>query len=322
MAIWDPLNANSIGAKVPGSCAYPTMTSHQRGLSILKSDANGEFSMVFIGNPLYTAIFPIDPFSTNLTKMNSDSSVKMYRAVSEDVLEGVFDQYRLVAAGFSLANVQPPTTMTGSLWVARVPCNSNFWSPQLWVPTASPSESEVLEELCSIKSESGTNYVPLSIITLKTCQNYISSQLMNGRVKGNVGPINLDAFDFRPAKCSNAYDNTYKVGSLVKVNNSTGVVTQVSDNFSDLGGFCCYLIRGSGFPASSKIFQLETNILIEGTPNIGTGNSSSFVPDTMGYPGNSRISLDNTLAQSSKLLGSRYETTHGQRGRLYGEIFG
>lgn len=284
-ALCNPFAEKSFGCRIPDGFSTPTSTAHQRMRTVLQNDTNGNISAVYIGHPYWSAIFPVaSPRGANsLTMVNkAGETTDIYGGITPAGLSNIYGDYRVVANGMSLTNLQPQLSAQGTLTVTRVPMNKTFYSYAM-LSTLKPLPSVVLNKLCGISSETTTNYVPLSVRNLPGSREYTMAELSRSRIYCANKPTSQEFQDFRCVDGQDLYDGTHVTGDSFLVLDSSGAPVTGSTSTTDdvmTGGWTCILIRGEGFPTGTAVncLQLDSIIHLEGRDKIQTSDGSLFIP--------------------------------------------
>jgi len=281
-ALLDPFSPMALGGRVPDMYSSPTTTLHQRGRTTINANSLGNFSFVWIGNPMVSFWFPAVPGDTNTTRIGTSTC---YASTTNATLGAVSASHRCVGNGITITNNQAPLNMTGRIITARLPLGKDFWSASQ-MAFAPPDSNRVLKKLCGIQSvyDGITEQIPSSIRNLSGASEYSAAEL-NGRKAYCINkPVSPRAFDFSLTNDNTAYGGGYVEGDSVLVS-ATGValngIGQTNDNDND--GWTCILVRGEGFPFSTNnVITIDTITHLECTPQIAVSDTSgAFVPDTL-----------------------------------------
>lgn len=281
-ALMDPFNAAALGCRVPDMYSSPSITVHQRGRTTLSANSLGNFSFVWIGNPMVSFWFPIAPGDTNTTRIGTSS---LWASTTNTTLGAVAASHRCVGNGITITNNQAPLNMTGRIITARLPLGKDFWSASQ-LAFSPPDSNRVLKKLCGIQSvnDGVAEQIPSSIRNLSGAAEYSAAEL-NGRKAYCINkPVSPRAFDFSLTNDNTGYNSTYTEGDSVLVGISgvaIGGIGQTNDNDND--GWTCILVRGEGFPFSAtNVVTIDTITHLECTPQIAVADTSgAFVPDTL-----------------------------------------
>jgi hypothetical protein len=301
IALRDPLSPMSMGARVPRPYYLPTTTMHTRIKQYIKSDANGDFSFAILGHPLHTMWAGTGVVSGGLAKYTQNN---VYAAEGISSLQSKFSEYRLVAAGVELHNLQPASTGIGVISIARVPLAKTLPTPAM-LENVAATASNLLPILCGVAVDSGGN-VPLGIQDLPGAEEYSIDELLGRRIKCACTPISGSAFDMKNTSDA-AYNATTTLADTVLITDSTNTVDETVAGTSDVSsgdGWTCILVRGSGFPASSAapVLEMYIGLHVEGVSAVSTVSTggSALVPDSK-RESRSTLSMDKILSYASKL---------------------
>jgi hypothetical protein len=175
-------------------------------------DANGNFSFVLIGRPQQTLwIGGSTPGAVTggLTSYGA-ANPNMYYAMSQAALGSLVSEWRQVACGARLHNLQPAATAIGQLFVCRTALNKKIPGPKLLA--AQGPTNGLLPWLCGMAADS-TGHVPIAIENLDGCREYTIDEICGNEIILSNIPVSDSAFDFCGAgSLSTDYALNYVVG--------------------------------------------------------------------------------------------------------------
>ncbi len=271
MCLANPFSEKALNAKVPDMYNANTTCLHNRGRTIITSDAIGDVSFVFIGHPELTYILHTPPHSTSLTKIGA---TPVYSVTTD--LSSKLSSYRVVSNGVKIENIQAPLNMTGRMYCAQFNMTDDFFSPEMMAVTA-PDGNVLLPRLCGVVSEPVTDYVPLSISNANGVKEYTAANMTSAAVYANNRPVAPDAFKFSDSKHDSTYATGYTQGTNLLINASGNVSFAATSSSVDTSGWTCLLFRGSGFPENTKVLAVDHMIHLEGTPTLSSGDTAGFI---------------------------------------------
>lgn len=325
-ALKDPISMRSVGARVPRPYRLATSTFHTRTKVSITPDAQGNFSFVLIGRPqqtLWVGGTTPGAVSGGLTPYTTNTST--YYAETASSLGNKVSEWRPVASGCHLHNLQPAATAIGQLFVARVPLNKKIPGPNL-LATQAPTNG-LLPFWVGIAPDT-TGHVPLAIENLPGCKEYTIDEICGNEIILTNIPVSESAYDFCGAGSLTTLYNTNSVFDTV-MSTAAGVVVPGSSDSAettDVAGWSAVVVRGTGFPVNdpaTPVMLLHIGMHIEGVPALNTSVSggSTFVPDTL-PPSGKGSSIDTLLTLASLVDSSTLVNTVVAAAQSYSRYMG
>jgi len=269
-AIKDPFSPEAYGCKVCDSFTFPTVTSHVRFETQVTTSASGVGQVLMLPSPLLSQVNVAGTVSTGLTTFANNTFA--YYPVSRSTLASTLDQYRVVAVGWKISNLQPELSATGRLIITPLPLGGTF--PGWEVLNNSPTTAAWLVQ-ATTGSPSGV--LTSSAILNKPGTVEIAVQdLLHGSIQISMVPTSAVFYTFKNPGNANAYNTGVTIVENAEevVNATTGAINFYSSEFTnsnDMTGGVGLNILIVGAPANSIALQIETVIHIEGTPYAQSG---------------------------------------------------
>lgn len=279
-ALTNPFMRSAAGARIPDPFSTEAaVAAKSQGRVIITSNQDGEVNFVFIGRPKQALFSPTPDTKTN--NISSASGVTAYTAnpkwfysETSASLALKYDEIRTVVNAIRLHGLQAMGAGIGEFWVARVPMTRNIYGPNV-LEAAAVSDSYSLQQICGMPTDSA-GYVPISIEAIPGAQRYDVSEMF-GR---NLICVNraYSGDHTRWQACTNQlnFDATHRYAQSVEYVTTGGtIVNGDSADDTDPNGWSCILFRGTGFPASTKVFSMDILSHYEVVPVYSTANSGS-----------------------------------------------
>jgi len=303
LALFDPSNPNAAGARVPDPWGTATVPFKMHSRVSIISDSTGNFDFIFIGRPKQTAVINNGTIGTGSLTAYAGGT-KWYYAESTATLTAKAQSWRMVGNGLSITNIQATGTATGSFYAARVPMCKHLYGPNLLDSVTVASASVSLEKVCGVSADSA-GYVPVSIENFQEKAKYDVSEYMGRRTLLNNKPISGAAYDFFNTEptVGDQVTATQRVFTDVVVNSSNAVAYGDCDSADDTAaeGWTCILIRGTGYPVSVPVIEIECFTHWEGVPTVNTtvgGGSVSLPANVKPQP----TASNNMLMRAQELI--------------------
>lgn len=286
LAQLDPFNPEASEARVPDMNSAPTCTFKAHGTATLTTNSFGVCSVSLSANPIFTLIDmtanSVTVANTSMSQMTANSP-NVFSAVAPGNLSENLANCRVVASGFRLKNLQPPTTCTGRWIVATVPTNGD-------VPDLSTAQNIGVVNNAMFFRQTGivvgtigtqTNAgIPSTILEYPDGSEVTAQEIIATTVQCLPKPCDQKAFDFHLTQNISLISGTTLDYTNVGVNGSGVVVSGGIEDVTNYRGFTNILVRGEGLPINSIVAELEYIFHLEGTPGVPTSIVGMLVPAT------------------------------------------
>jgi hypothetical protein len=285
-AIVRPFSERAIGARMPDSFAVPTVPSRFEARFTLTSDDEGNCGGVFLPCLHLTWLALNGTLTGSLTQIPANGSF-LAAMLNYTGVSSRYTSFRVVAVGFEVLNIQPPTTATGRVVLATVPMNGPIPGPQCIGNVSAITPQSIMYNGAGWDPITGWStvapYVPSSIESLPTSAQYTMQELMTRPVQASIRPNNMDAFDFITA--GNPYTDPpgpipigggAHFGLGTTLSGSVGAAPLAYDHPSQINaarGWNALLLNATGLTPDVPCLECRIVFHLEGFPQI---DSSSF----------------------------------------------
>jgi hypothetical protein len=248
----------------------------------ISSNANSVASVLLTANPLYSTVDMTGSSVTATGQNVAGNSTTIYSAIAQGALQSALSNSRVVGVGYRIKNLIPPTTATGRVIFAAVPCVGDVpgWTSTIGQAVQNNAMCEKLTGITVGTLGVSTSLgLPSSILTSPDSQECTLQDIIATTVQAVVKPISPAAFEFH----NTSPQTTISGGTIsgTSVTYSVAGVEEYVDN-SDMvayRGWETILLRFEGVPASSVIAEIEYVFHIEGTPAFPTSGFGVLMPD-------------------------------------------
>jgi hypothetical protein len=198
------------------------------------------------------------------------TSTKVYGLTDASTLWSSVKDFRVTGFGLKLRNVQPPSSAIGMIEVAQVPVNDYMPGPQaLDILVGGVDPANLALRTTGLGSASNLFY---SLLNLPISDEFSVQELMSDNLE-IVGKINgPQAYTFK----SMVFDAnlggttaTYDTDDYIYTGNQSAVTTAGINGLrgcTSSYGRSAIAINLRGFPASTKVLDVEIVLHLEGTP--------------------------------------------------------
>jgi hypothetical protein len=319
----------STGARVPRPYKMSTSTYHTRTKVSITPDAQGNFSFVLIGRPQQTLWIGGNTPGAVTSGMSAYSpNTNMYYAATTAGLGALVSEWRSVANGAHIHNLQPAATAIGQIFVARTSLNRKIPGPNLLGTIAPGQPGDMLPFLCGMSADAN-GHVPISIENLAGCREYTIDEICGNEIIISNVPVSESAYDFNAAGAlTTLFNSTTRLADTFVSNTSNTVVSGATDtaDTTECAGWSCTLVRGTGFPINdpaTPVLMLHIGMHIEGIATIATTASggSQFVPDAI-PPASGGKTIDTLLQYASTIDSSTLVNTAVHAAQAYDAYMG
>jgi hypothetical protein len=273
----DPFDPRCFGARVIDEFNIATTTRVLRGTSTIVADGGGAFNLVLCLHPYLGAIVLLGSFSTYMQSY-ANSSVKTN--TNTTVLDSVFSSWRYVGGGFRLKNLQPLTSMTGKIIATRVAGVDFSGLAYNILANVSMSLDRYVRAVCGVGLSAQNGNTTSTLLELPEAEDLPIDAFINNSLLLNGHPLTKGCFDYKPAFVPEVTVDagTSDWDTAVIVNDGTGAVTKGGVNIINMKGMPVFLLYGTGFPLNANIFELETIMHLEGTPQLAFQAGGAGIP--------------------------------------------
>jgi hypothetical protein len=240
---------------------------HTRPLPTITSSAGGNASFLLGPSP-YLSLVDITASTGSNGMAGYVNSTRAFASVTQANLSAVLTNYRLVGVGYQVRNLMPPTTATGRLIIAKVPCTGPIPGPAILSSSVAQYGDGLVPLYCGINTGASTTGFPTDILELPDAQEFTLQDIISDAVQITLKPISPAAFDFSDTS------NDIQINSAVSMVAGDAVVNAtslISTGYSSVSGevvkgWDCALVTAFGFPASTVAFEVKYIYHFEGTP--------------------------------------------------------
>jgi hypothetical protein len=298
-----PFSPSSIGCRVPDPWSFPTQTYHLHGTFVLSSSAFGSGTVSFYPNPILSAVdwsggapgisgsafatTPGNPLTLSVAASGTGFCQYIQGATSLANLQSVLSDYRVVAWGIKISNLQAELNATGRIIVSCVPVGDEV--PDIDVLTGGPA---VIQQGGMAQRLAG---LPASVITSSTMLELPSAfelsvqDLLHGDVE-IVGQYTSPSF-FTLKSTGTSHGQQIMAGyfdsdALTAVA-STGAPSPGGYGYKDptrMVGGCGIYIYYEGMQFSVNCLQVEYIYHLEGSPAIGSSSNVTPIASVQPQP--------------------------------------
>lgn len=270
-----PFDPKALGCRVPDTYSFPTATYHCHGTTVLGTAAGNTFgSVLFFPNPVLSMMDTHLESTLSTSVINNSmgtytNNPSVYGAVmtgGASTLSSVLSDFRVVAGGIKITNLQPEMTATGRIIISLIPITDTMPDYNSLV---------ALSGLASNLPLLATNYTAANLdsarmLNLPASFELAVQDLLHGDVQIAFPVVSARYYDFRSSAANVAYTATSSV-SDVQISNSVGATTSsgIRDPTRCNGG-CAISVYYEGIPASTTAFQVEYIYHLEGSPNLSS----------------------------------------------------
>jgi len=268
MALHNPFDPTSKGARMPSQYAVSTNVHTSTVSYTLTTDVNGNFDAVLLPHPVFSVLAGYATIAGGVaaTPLGSGGATtqNVRGNVSAANLATTYSNYRVVSWGVRLKSLQPFTEASGRIYAANIPTN-----PQL--PLFSSSTGTTASVWAALPVPYDGTGVSNQLL------NYPRSCHMNGAELVSEGGIEL-----RPHITGPGHEHYREATRLEEQGlgtfNALGVSTSsTSLGYGDTSGQSLIAIRGDGLTASTSVMLVEVIYHMEGSPIISV-SAGAIVP--------------------------------------------
>ncbi len=336
VALENPFSVKAIGARVPDSYCFPTVTYHLRSTYTFTSSSTGTGTALFLPSPCFTCIStysgtyaaPTRHFDSGTYFANNQPATYL---VSPTTMSTYLSEYRTVSWGIRLIAKDSAFTSKGKVWLALIPTTNNApsWNTMNTVTAASLG---VVSEYCAGLD---MTYAGTSIMNYPSVRVFSMQDLLRGEVQVSCTPLSASFYDFKGTTDRSNLD--WNSGQILAdegvFNNATGLVNATAGGRKDIAslrGGMAVLLTVTGCPASTNEFDVELVYHLEGSPNLsGTGGpstglfpSAQKVVDGSTSVVESVISMVRRTVPAIRILRDALSTDGGTRGVVQAALSG
>ncbi len=336
VALENPFSVKAIGARVPDSYCFPTVTYHIRSTYTFTSNASGAGNALFLPSPCFSCVSSYSGAYGAPTLMFNGgtgfaNNLPATYLVSPTTMAAHLSEYRVVSWGLRLVAKDTAFSSKGKVWVALVPTTANApsWNTMNTVTAASIG---VVTEYCAGLDLA---YAATSIQNYPSVRVFSMQDLLRGEVQVSCTPLSASFYDFRGTTDRSNLDwNTGQVLADEGVfNNTTGLVNATAGGRKDvasLRGGMAVLLATTGCPASANEFDVEVIYHLEGSPNLSgpAGSVTGLFPSAQkvvdGSTGvvESVISVVRQTVPAIRMLKDALSSDGGTRGIVQAALSG
>lgn len=301
-AVITPFDSSALGAQIPDPYGFPTSTTHFRSTTSINSDGLGSFDFILQPNLIFTS------YTNNSGSMiggqYSYAQASLLDAVvgrsgtqtgfpdcngviSTNDLTLLADQYRIVGMGARLNSELIPTEATGYLTMCSLPVNDEI-PPKAWINNAGNGNPSLgrgaIVEYMNFPLVDSDGYFSTLMQSYPTGAKLNAYEFNTNGLEWDAKIVSPNAYEWRDG--SNSIDNKATTGiqfvSDVTTINAAATLTTSSANeaqFLQNAGWSNWVVRGTGFPASTLIGNLDIVIHVEYiTSNLANQQNAKFSP--------------------------------------------
>lgn len=283
-----PFHPDALGVRCPDPYRMPTVAYHLNTTLTISSDANGNFALVLLPSPLLSVIDPgwagVGAATTAMTTATNAGGMNnygngMFGLSNRSLLQGLGPSYRVVSWGYCINNIQAQMTGIGTTYMCIQPC------------TQFGLDLGILQSVV-LNATGLTNIMNNYGITTNTLTPANQGMPLSATINTN-DLFNEDYYITPPIYDQAAFyqfKDTYYVGALnatqamstqLAYTVSTGALvgggSSVSGNCS---GGCSVSMFGTGYPASTKVIEVNIIMHLELTPNTSSQTTSTGIVPT------------------------------------------
>lgn len=262
----NPFDDHSFGCRVPDEFSQPTVAVHCRFSATLTSAATTS-SFIIMPSPVLSLIAGDAGSTVSWGGSGAFAgTTNAYRGTPLGQLQNNVADFRVVAWGVRIRNLQPPGTATGMIEIAQVPCTRHVPGETMLESVAIARSN--LVQLC-VSMANNTGALP-TLLGLPESDEYAVQELMANDILAVGKTCSPDWKRLRTTYVNDSINATQTmVNEGVYYTDATGVIVN-SGGFSDTTdgtGRTAILIRTRGFPATGPHLDVEIIYHLEGTPS-------------------------------------------------------
>jgi len=302
LALNSPFDPGSVGARIPSVFAVPTVPAKIELRVSFSSDSSGNLSG-FVTPSLGATVGLCQGTLGGTALRQYTASTNMYAVIHDYVnqLNPLYASYRIVACGIQFQNLIPPTTATGRLVFATVPCFGPVAFDHV-LETVDVNAALLIETASGLAFPS-LSAIPESILSLPTGETFTIQELITDPLEISIRPCGPRAMNFIRTRDDELEGDLFPGSALVF--DVTTPTAPVSDGYASSDVLNCLvdwnslLFSGSGFPASSAILEARLIFHIEAYPQVSAGVLGGQ-PSCRSFTGSSPGDAMDALYQTAK----------------------
>jgi len=287
-ALLDPFASNAIGCRVPDIYSWPTVPLHIKTTIVLSPGA-AQLGAAFFANPYFSCVDLTRAggvFSNTLSQIggmrNFSGASAVFSLSTPALMSGVVSEFRFVAGGIRLRNLQPELSATGRIFIAQVPVTSNSVPNYGLLDNIVPTTTGYNNVLSGMGMPSVTSLTSAAIQQLPVARSYTASDLCGeDSVLVPFQVFHPDIYTFKPSaysSTSNDFNGTIDFGDDLGASVATGIIsapTLGTKSQMQMSGTSAIVIWVEGLPGTTPSYEVEIIHHYEGTPLIGTLGTNS-----------------------------------------------
>lgn len=284
VALSNPFDDRSFGARICDSYAFPTAVYHLRGTQVITSPTNNTAgSIILAAHPIYSYVdlsagtFSSATFTGTASSMTAYSTnAAIYGASTPTVLAQQMTGYRVVSAGFKIRVQIPELNRTGRLMIAPIAFGDNIPGFNNLNAVSVLGSSSIAARLCGGVSPSIANTA--NILDLPGAFEVSFPNLATQDIMLIPKPMSPAYLSFHTS--SKGTDENLSSNVDDQIADVAGVIT-TRDNADllNLASFTGFIVHWEGIPtASTPLFDIEYVYHLEGSPQISSNNTATPVP--------------------------------------------
>jgi hypothetical protein len=286
-AVMDPFNTDAVGARIPDIQNQGTLTTKAEGIVTLSSNASGVCSFAVCGNPLFS-FMDLTTASTSsaasgMSNMGANSP-HIYGAAALGNLVAEMATCRTVGWGYRLRNQLPPTTATGRIEWACVPCTGDIpgYAATLNLGVFS---NNLLKFMTGAQYGSNTAQItagaPSSIMAYPCSGEFSIQDIISSGMEFTGKICDYSFVEFHNTNIQTSINATNSMSTNTAVLTSTLAPLGIdNESCSNYRGWNVYIIRMEGLPVSTVIAELDYIYHFEGSPPAPASSVGIIVPDS------------------------------------------
>jgi hypothetical protein len=290
-ALKHPFHPDAYGCKVPDTFNQPTITSHvhyETELGTLAGQTGAQITI--FPSPLISFMTRSGAIAPTLTAFGGDAGIYYFQ--TRATMDTIYDEYRVVAMGVKISNLQPELAATGRVIItplilggtfvgfdmlnnAGAPAGVNFYSTAtMGLSQAQITSSAILQKPASVEI---------------TVQN-----LLRESIEFTMVPTNPIFYKFKNvgSQSYNTVGNIIENGEDYAVT-ASGLIstanTEFTDNMDMTGGVALNLLLLGAPQNTPNCLQIEVVVHIEGTPSVNSAVNAMVMSGAQPCPGSTSM---------------------------------
>lgn len=263
----NPFSEEAEGATILDEYQQP-VSARKSHITSTVSSSSGNFSLTFFPNPCLSAVnMETGPVLSWGGQGSFTISTSIRYVMTNVQLYDTFIEYRVVGGGLRVRNLMTPLNATGRLEVVQVPVTKpgiNYAAAE----TINIGADQVAEWCLGKIPTSAGRFA--SFLSMPGADEYTADELMKNDLIIPFKVNGPDYYKFRSTVADERSANYLPSDTGQFIDSATGAVVTTSSyaaaGVTDASGMNAILLRGTGFPTTGSILEIEMILHIEGIP--------------------------------------------------------